>query len=143
MARRLGDELNEMRFQDNLSNSEIVLQYRMPTTPERVAYTNEAFQRKGRKIISRPVETRLKYGLKILKGFREGDFEIKGSDGTWIVISSDVESDHYNADWKEHVEKYASDIVELLAIRVFDVPVQAAVEEDAEEETGEEGSDPN
>jgi len=143
MARRLGDELNEMRFQDNLSNSEIVLQYRMPTTPERVAYTNESFQRKGRKIISRPVETRLKYGLKILEGIREGDFEVKGPDGTWVVISSDPKSEHYFAGWKEHVEKYASDIVELLAIRVFDVPVQAAPEEDAEEETGEEGSDPN
>jgi len=142
MARRLGDELNEMRFQDNLSNSEIVLQYRMPTTPERVGYTNESFQRKGRKMISRPVETRLKYGLKILKGIREGDFEINGSDGTWIVISSDPQSEHYFAGWKEHVEKYASDIVELLAIRVFDVPVQAAVEEEEEEGTGE-GSDPN
>jgi len=142
MARRLGDELNEMRFQDNLSNSEIVLKYRMPTTPERVGYTNESYQRKGRKMISRPVETRLKYGLKILEGIREGDFEIKGPDGTWIVISSDLESDHYFADWKAHVEKYASDIVELLAIRVFDVPVQAAPEEEDEENTGE-GSDPN
>jgi len=142
MARRLGDELNEMRFQDNLSNSEIVLQYRMPTTLERVGYTNESFQRKGRKVISRPVETRLKYGLKILMGIREGDFEIQGPDGTWITISSDAKSEHYFAGWKEHVEKFAGDILELLAIRVFDVPVQAAVEDDAEEETGE-GSDPN
>jgi len=147
MARRLGDELNEMRFQDNLSGSEIVLLYRMPTTRERVAYTNEAYQRKGRKVINRTVETRMKYGLAILGGFREGDFERKvGAD--WKPIASDSASDNYFPEWKAHVEKYASDLVEHLAIRVFELPVQIPEEDEGTMDegrgaTGEEGLDPN
>lgn len=147
MARRLGDELNEMRFQDNLSASEIVLYYRMPTTQERIAYTNESYQRKGKKLINRSVETRLKFGLKILVGFREGDFE-RRVDGKWVPMSSDgPPSENYYPEWKEHVEKYASDLVEHLAMRVFDLPVGVPDDEEMTEDkpgaTGEEDLDPN
>lgn len=132
MPRRLGDALNEMRFQDNLSGSEIVLLYRMPTTQERIAYTNESFQRKGRKLVNRAVQTRMKFGLAILEGFREGDFERKTGTG-WTPIASDPTSDHFFPEWKEHVEKYASDLIEHLAIRVFDIPVQTPEEQEDEE----------
>lgn len=146
MARRLGDELNEMRFQDNLSGTEIVLLYRMPTTRERIAYTNESFQRKGRKLINRAVQTRMKFGLAILEGFREGDFEAQIS-GEWKPIASDPGAENYNPTWKDHVEKYASDLIEYLAIRVFDMPVQTP-EEQEDEGDGKAGSldedlDPN
>ena len=141
MARRLGDELNEMRFQDNLSGTEIVLLYRMPTTKERVAYTNEAYQRKGRKIINRSVEIRMKYGMAILGGFREGDFEKKMPDGKWAPIAGDPASEHYFPEWKAHIEKYASDLVEHLALRVFDMPVQIPDEMDMETEASEAGED--
>ena len=130
MPRRLGDELNEMRFQDNLSGTEIVLLYRMPTTQERVAYTNESYHRKGRKIINRSVETRMKFGLKILAGFRDGDFERKMPDGKWEPIASNSASGNYFPEWQDHIEKYASDLVEHLAIRVFDLPVQVPEEEE-------------
>ena len=147
MARRLGDELNEMRFQDNLSGTEIVLFYRTPITKERVAYANEAYQRRGRKVVNRIVETRIKYGLKILRGFREGDFERKiGED--WRAMASDPASDNYYPEWKEHIEKYASDLVEYLASRVFDMPVQMSEEDQMTEDRGqktegEEDLDPN
>ncbi|MBW2591839.1 MAG: hypothetical protein JRE58_02345 [Deltaproteobacteria bacterium] len=146
MARRLGDELNELRFQDNLSGSEIVLLYRMPTTKERVAYTNESYQRKGRKVINRTVETRMKFGLAILGGFREGDFE-RQVGGKYVPMSSDSASDNYFPEWKEHIEKYASDLVEHLALRVFDMPVQIPEEDegttdDGRGATGEEDLDP-
>jgi len=133
MARRLGDDLNEIRFQDNLSGTEILLYYRIPTTNERIAYTNESYQRKGRKLINRSVETRHKYGLKILKGFREGDFERK-VDGKWKPMSSDSASENYYPEWKTHIEKYASDLVEHLAMRVFDLSV--GVPEEDEEKGG-------
>jgi len=143
MARRLGDELNEMRFQDNLSDTEIVLFYRMPTTKERMAYTNEAYQRKGNKVINRSTATRMKYGLRILGGFRDGDFEHKQGDG-WKPIASDSASDNYFPEWKEHIEKYASDLVEHLALRVFDMPVQVPEEQDEDQESEEgEDLDPN
>lgn len=141
MARRLGDELNEMRFQDNLSDTEIVLFFRMPTTKERIAYTNEAYRLKGRKMINRSAETRMKYGLEILGGFRDGDFERKQGDD-WKPIASDSASDNYFPEWKEHVKKYASDLIEHLALRVFDMPVQ--IPEEAEDQTAEgEDLDPN
>ena len=143
MPRRLSDEPNEMTFQDNLSGSEIVLQYRMPTTAERAGYTNESFQRKGRKLVSRQVETRLKYGAKILTGIREGDFEIK-QDGKWAPISSDPGSDNYAEDWNDQVLKYGADLIELLAIRVFDAPVQVAEEDEEDADQAEaEDADPN
>ncbi len=140
MARRLGAEQNEMRFKDNLSGSDIVLIYRMPTTQERVAYTNESFQRKANKVVQKTVQTRQKFGAKILAGFRDGDFEIKGPDGKWMPIASDPKSEHFYEGWKAHVEQHASDLVELLAIRVFDVPVVAQEAEDGEDA---EGEDPN
>lgn len=141
MARRLGEQDNEMRFQDNLSGSEIVLFYRMPTTRERVGYTNESFQRKGNKVINRSVQARLKFGFEILTGFRDGDFEIQTKGGEWEPISSDPDSKHHYPDWKGHVKKYASDLVEHLAIRVFDIPVQTPVP-DEEVEPDEDGEPP-
>jgi hypothetical protein len=136
MARRLGDELNEMRFQDNLSGSEIVLFYRMPTTKERIGYANESFRRTGKKVINRSVETRMKYGAAILKGFREGDFEIE-SKGEYAPISCDSKSEHYFPDWHAFVVNHAPDLIEYLAIRVFDIPVQLPDEDEEETETGE------
>jgi len=134
MARRLGSEQNEMLFQDNLSGTEICLRYRMPTTRERVGYVNECFVRKGKKLENRSVETRLKYGLRILTGFRTGDFEIE-VDGAWVPISSDADSEHYSKDWRAVVSDQAADLVELLAIRVFDTSVQLA-DPDAVKEAG-------
>lgn len=146
MARRLGEELNEMKLQDNLSGSEIVLYYRMPETEERVAYSSESLQRKGRKIIQKTVETRLKYGARILAGFRTGDFE-KKKDGKWLPLASDPESEHYDPDWKVYLQKHAADVIELLALRVFDAPVQT-LPGDEEDETPDgdkesDDSDPN
>ena len=139
MARRLGDELNEMRFQDNLSDTDVTLFYRMPTTKERVAYSNQCFKRTGKKLENRSVQTRMKYGLRILEGFLEGNFEVRIG-GEWKVISSDPKSANYVSGWKEHVEEYASDIIQLLAIRVFDVSVQTPDPDEADEE--EEDDDP-
>ena len=145
MPRRLSEEDNEMRFQDNLSGSLIVLFYRMPTPSERINYTNESFQRKGKNIVNRSVQTRIKFGLEILKGFREGDFEIRGKDGKWVPISSDPGSEHYYPAWKEHVKKYSSDLIEHLAIRVFDIPVQTPDDEidEPEPEEPDEDSEPD
>lgn len=140
MARRLGDDLNEMRFKDNLSGSEIVLYYNMPETSDRIAYTNESYQRKGRKLINRSVETRLKFGFKILAGFREGDFERK-VDGKWVPMSSDKNSDYYFPEWKDHVRKYASDLLEHLAMRVFDLPVGVPDDEEEDQVSGVGGQD--
>lgn len=125
MPRRLTDELNVLRIQDNISGSEIVFFYNMPTTAERAAYANESFRRKGNKVETRIIETRQKYGKQILQGIREGDFEILEGDKA-IPVSSDMKSPNYRPSWKDDVAAFAGDLLELLAAQVFDGSASAA-----------------
>ena len=128
MARRLGDELNELRIRDNISGSTIVLYYRMPTTEEVVRYTNDLIKRRRNKVISQLGETRQKYGSMILEGFRKGDFE-KRVGKKYVPLISDPDSKNYDSEWKEHVKKYAADLIELLAVHVFEAPAETEDEE--------------
>ena len=97
MARRLCNDNNELKITDNLSGSDIVLSYRLPTTKERVSYTAACIQRKGTKVINKSTEARIKYGKKILAGIREGDFEVPNKNGGFVALSSDIKSDHFQA----------------------------------------------
>ena len=136
MPRMLSDDLNELIIQDNLSGSEILFQYRLPTTKERVAYTNACIERKGRKVINKSTEARIRYGAKILAGIRAGDFILPGGK----TVSSDPTSPHYDENWKEKVKAHAADLIELLAVRVYDTPAQTAVPDAPDdEEPGPEG----
>jgi hypothetical protein len=122
MPRRLSDELNELRLRDNLSGSEIVLFYRLPSTSERAAYANDCFRRKGNKFEARMIEARQKHGAKILEGVRDGDFEVPmpGASSEYRPIASDPQSPNYAADWRELVARHAGDLLEILAAHVFD-----------------------
>jgi len=123
MARRLSADVNELILQDRLSNSEIVFYYRLPTTAERLAYAGQRSQRIGNKVKDKSFETRLKGAKKILTGIREGDFEIPDGKGKFVPLASDPASPHYRQDWKEKVEEYGSDLLELLAYHVFEFSV--------------------
>lgn len=125
MARRLYAERNVMNLQDHLSGTEIRLHYRMPTNRERLGYEGMSLQRKGNKVIQNVGEARRRYGLEILVGFGEGDFEKPGPDGTWVPMSSDPKSPHYDPNWKQVVSEQAADLVELMATRVFDMSATA------------------
>jgi hypothetical protein len=118
MARVLGAKSNTIRMKDNLGGGEIELYYRMPTTVERAAYANESIVRKRGQVDFAVGETRQKFGADILIGIREGDFVSPGGN----PIASDPESGNYQANWKDQVCESASDIVELLAIYVFESP---------------------
>lgn len=122
MARRLGGD-NLLKIQDNISGSEIHLNYRMPTTKEVVSYRNGSTKRVRNTLVGCVGENRLEHGAKILTGFREGDFE-KQADGKWVPISSDPKSKHYDPDWKNIVCKQAPDLIETLAVHVFDASSQ-------------------
>lgn len=143
MARRLSDELNELKITDNISNSSIVLYYRTPTAREQVRYTNEAMQRKRNKLVSHLGEMRQEGGLKILEGFREGDFEIPvaGEKGKYAPLSSDPESNLFIKEWKDRIKQYAPDIIEALAIHAFESNVEIEEPEEAEDrgQTAEDG----
>jgi hypothetical protein len=121
MPRQLNNEPCEVTFFDRLSNSKITLFYRMPTTEERIKYSNEQIIRKDGKVKNNTGEARIKYGLAILTGFKDGDFE--KAEGQ--PLSSDPKSSHYDPAWKTIIKQYASDIVSLLAVHAFDASVVA------------------
>lgn len=102
-------------IQDAISGSELELYYRMPATQEMVQYQSKLFKRQGKKIFINAFETRLEMGLKILTGFRDGDFGIAGK-----PISSNPASINYHEDWKELLRETAADIVTAFAFTVFE-----------------------
>lgn len=106
---------NKMTITDARSGSEIELYYRTPTTQEEVQYQTRLLKKQGKKVLINAFETRLEMGLKILTGFREGDF---GVDGT--PISSDPSSPNYREDWKELLKQGAADIISTFAFHVFE-----------------------
>ena len=124
MARDLDNDFNELKLHDNISDSQIVLYYREPTTEERMAYANESVQRKRNKVVTRVPETRVKFGAMILTGFREGDFIFK-KDGVKVPMSADASSPNYYPDWKSHIQRKASDLLMILAAHVFDTSAEA------------------
>lgn len=130
MARNTSvSERNELTIHDNMSDSDIVLYYRTPTTKERQAYANLSVQRKGRKIKINTAEARLKHGLRILTGFREGDF-VRSEGGKEIPYSWDKGSPNYLPTWKEEIERGAADLVMLLAAHVFDGSAEINMDDD-------------
>lgn len=72
--------------------------------------------RRGNKIESRMGETRLQYGAKILLGFKDGAFDKAPGE----PLSSDPKSSHYDPSWKAIVKQYAADVIEMLAVHVFE-----------------------
>lgn len=141
MPRRESSERNELHLHDNISNSDIVFYFRTPTTAEFEGYNNLSIQRRGRKIKNKTPEARLKYGLRVLTGVREGDFERREGSGH-VPISSEPGSRNYYPEWKSWLRSHAADLVMLLGMHVFDIsgeieegdddPVDEPVTEDAE-----------
>ncbi len=119
MPRDFSEESNKLTLYDNISGSKIVLYYRHPTTKETSAFLNEAVRRRRNKIEMRQAQARLKFGAKILTGFREGDF-LQKKGGEKQPLSSDPESSNYTPDWKDQVVKHAADLVMLLGGYVFE-----------------------
>ena len=116
MPRLLSDKPCKVTFADNLAGGNITLEYRMPTTEERISYTNGQISRHGRKVESIMGNTRMKFGAKILTGITDGEFQ--KDDGK--ALSSRQDSPDYDAGWKALVEKFAPDVVAMLAMHVFE-----------------------
>jgi hypothetical protein len=123
--RVLGTKENKLILQDNLSGSEITLFYRMPTTQEVNAYANGMVTRKGNKLQRTLGEMRQLHGTKILTGVGEGSFG-RMVEGKVVPLSSNPASANFDQDWKRQVAEQAPDIVEALAIHVFEVSVQVS-----------------
>ncbi|WKZ32924.1 MAG: hypothetical protein QY316_00525 [Thermodesulfobacteriota bacterium] len=127
-------EKNTLTVLDSRSGSEIELYYRNPTSREEALYQSRLMKKKGGKIVVRSFDVRAEFGLKILTGFRTGDFGVGGE-----PISSDPNDPNYRDDWKMIVAEGASDIVRTLALAVFEgVRVDSADDIDIEEVIDEE-----
>lgn len=135
---------NTLKLYDNVSNSSHHQYYRTPTAKEVADYTNGMTKRVKNRIVNCTGECRQKNGRKILKGFRTGDFGIE-ENGKVVVVSSDPEHPKYRSDWKELYCKYCADLVERLAIHVFEgsADLDDGVEMTGEDSDGKETSDPN
>lgn len=136
--RILTGDKHRMDFRCRLTNTKLTLFYRMPTTAERFGYENSQLQRKGKKIITRLGEIRRKFGLKILSGIGEEQFG-KEVDGQLVPISSDPGSEHFDPMWKALIEAQAMDLVEALAMTVFEqsamiLPPQLVEEDGSDDE---------
>lgn len=105
---------NVLVISDSISGSDIELYYRNPTAPEIVAYQKSMYKRDGNKLKIDPA-CRLDHGLKILTGFRDGDFGVDGK-----PLSADPASENYQENWKDLVKESAADIVMVLALHVFE-----------------------
>ncbi len=143
MARREASDRNEVEIHDNISNTDILFYYRTPTTSEIEGFSNLSIQRKGKKVRFQQPKARLKYGLHILTGIREGDFERRDADGKYIALSSDKESPNYYPEWKGWLRKNAADLVMLLGMHVFDISGEIEEPEDRLDAAPEEDADPN
>jgi hypothetical protein len=114
MARILGEERHALALQDPVSGSVITLYYRRPTSEERVAYQLSAYQMEGRERRFCLGETRLKFGMAILKGFEPGNFLIQ-ENGELVPLDSDR-----HPVWQEQLLEHAPDLVSYLAQQVFE-----------------------
>jgi len=131
MPRIIGGERNELILNDTLAGCQVGLYYRMPTTSERQGYLNAAVKRERNKVTLHHAEARLKYGLKILEGVRDGDF-LRTVDGKPVAMSSNPASPDFYPDWKKEIEAGCSDLVLALSGLVFEGGADVVTPDDAD-----------
>ena len=122
MARRETSENNELLLQDHLSDSVLGTYYRTPDTAERQTYINKQRKRVGKKYVDNSVANRIVHGKKIITGIREGDYERKVGD-EYVPFSSDPQAENYFEGWRDWMEVNCADVLTMLAVRVFEMPV--------------------
>ena len=111
---------NEMTIADSISGNEITFYFRTPSNGERQRYFADLWGRDGDKITDNSQQARLNWGAEILLGFEDDDFGFKDADGKVKPLSSDPENKNNRADWKELIKEHAPELVEFLALRVFE-----------------------
>lgn len=119
MPRELSNEPCELTFDDRISGDKITLYYRVPSTQERVKYTNGYVTRQGNKVLATLGELRMKAGAAIFVGFKTGAFSVPGKG----LISSRPGDPNYDPGWKAAINQHAPDFIEMLAIHVFEMPM--------------------
>jgi hypothetical protein len=117
---------------DNLSDSILTIYYRMPTPKEHIWYTNNMTKRKGNRVINNLGELRQQAGARLITGYANGNFERPNNKGGWTPFDSDPRSPHYLPTWLEELQTQAPDVLESLAMRVFESPLSMAPAEETQ-----------
>ncbi len=115
MPRILDSEQNVITLRDTVCGDQVQFFYRIPLPSEIQAYASASIMRKGGKIVINAVDPKIKYGLDILTGVREGDFIYGGK-----PLSSDPKSPNFREDWKAILKEKAPDLIIFFAAQVFD-----------------------
>lgn len=113
--RDLAAEKNVVEINDGATGDVHEIFYRMPTNEERAAYQNGAFALRGRKLQARIFENRIKFGARVITGFKKGTLGIDGK-----PFASDANDPEFREDWKDLLVKNAGDIVTSVAALVFE-----------------------
>src|SRR3990172_6690171 len=105
---------------DSATGQEVELLHRLPTTQEEVEFQRKTFRRRDRRSISPEdiarnlAEIRVDFGLRIVTGFKDGDFGVDGK-----PISSDPVSTNFYPEWKAILRDKAPRILSALPVRLF------------------------
>lgn len=122
--RELNPSRNVLSVTDEVAGCTHELYYRMPTTAERMQYQAGLFQRRDNKIISKAYAQQIKFGAKVLTGFKPGTL---GYDG--VPLSSDAGSEGYREEWKTILETCAPELLVFVGRAAFEsMSVQAAAQ---------------
>ena len=133
------DEVFRKIIFDSATGQEVELSHRLPTAPEEVEFQQRTFRRRNKKNISPEdiarnlAEIRVDFGLRIVTGFKDGDFGVDGKS-----ISSDPGSLNFYPEWKNLLREKAPRILSALAVGVF----EGGRVQTPEEEEGD-GEDPS
>lgn len=97
-----------------ISGVEVGLYRRSPTTKERLDYQVATIQTKKNKF-GFDNAARLKFGLALVTGIRDGDLGFEGQ-----PLSSDPQSPHFRADWKAILRDHRADLLMGVAMDAFE-----------------------
>jgi hypothetical protein len=118
---------NELIIENKAGGGEILVNYRFPTTDERIEYGTAQVRREKDMVRVSFIEARQEYGSKIITGIRKGDLKYK-VDGELKDLSSDPKDPDFDPEWKTLIRKYAPDLLEALCIHAFGIPDVIAVQ---------------
>lgn len=112
--------INELVVADSISGREETIYYRTPTLEERIEWMASLYLRDGSEVISNIEQANHKWGKEIIVGFNEADFGVAEGENSVRPFSSDPDSKHYRADWKEILCELGPDIPQFVARIAFD-----------------------
>lgn len=114
--RDLGDFTdNELTLRDAKSGGECTFLYRDLETADIVEYRSRAYKKTGGKVKVNITKAQIVMALKVITGFREGFFALKGK-----AISSDPKSPEFYTEWKLLLKRKAPDLLVVFATAIFE-----------------------